>query len=76
MPGELTLYVIFGPNATDYPGQYTVRTQMVRNGEIVHGAEPIGHGQTLDEARRLIPEWMTCLGRDRGDEPQIVEAWI
>jgi hypothetical protein len=74
MPGELTLYVIFAPTTTDY--RYTVRTQTVRGGEIVHGAEPVGHGRTLEEARRLIPEWMTCLGRDRGDEPQIVEAWI
>jgi hypothetical protein len=76
MPGQLTLYVIFGPTTTDYPGQYTVRTQTVRHGEIAHGIVPVGHGRTLAEARELIPDGMVWLGRDWGDDPVIVESWI
>jgi hypothetical protein len=63
-------------NPKDYPGKYVVRRHVVSR----HGAVPmevVAIADTLEEARRPIQYLhLHCLGREPGDESQIVETWI
>ena len=73
----LPIYVITGPNTKDFPGRFTVRRQQVgRDMTVYIDKEPIGHGLTLEEARKLIPEGLSRLNRDPNDDPVIVESWL
>lgn len=72
----LELWTIFR-NPKDYPGKYVVRKFFIERGAPGPVADNfVLVADTLDDARRHIPSWMTRLVRDEGDEPQIVESWI
>lgn len=71
--GMLPMWTIYD-HPSDYPLHFVVRSYLVnRGGE--HDSH-IALAETLEEARGLIPSGQTCLGRQPGDEPQIVETWI
>jgi hypothetical protein len=52
-----------------------MRRQWVLKGRIAF-AQFAGVYDTLEEARKDIPQGLYCLGRDPNDDPVIVESWI
>lgn len=75
MPKEvLTLYVLYF-NPSDYPGQYVVRRQHVKDGRLAIDVEVLVF-KTLTTARRHIPAGLVNIGRMPDDDPAILEAWV
>jgi hypothetical protein len=73
----LSLYVITGPDTSDYPGMFTVRRQRAASDRCVYiDKKPIGHALTLEEARELVPPGLARIDRDPDDDPVIVESWL
>ena len=60
----------------DYPGKYVVRGERIYPGLCVKDPEPAYVGDSLADARDVIPLTMTPLPRMTGDPPPIVEVWI
>lgn len=60
----------------DYPQWYVVRRSWVIDGKIVMEPKPCGMGATLEDVRATIPEWLTRMPRQPGDDPVIVETWF
>ena len=60
----------------DYPGQYVARRHDVTPGRVIPGVR-CRVTNNLASAR-AIPEslGMVNIGRQPGDEPQIVEVWV
>lgn len=71
----LTVYTIYD-NPTDFPGKFVVRKHNVVAGAAVPENDPHAVMDTLDDARKSIPEGMVNILRLPEDEPQIVESWI
>jgi len=70
----LAFWVIYN-KPSDYPNHFVVRRQRALPGEIV--PEKLAQiAETLEEARKLIPPGLYCLGRFPDDDPVIVESWI
>ncbi len=66
------LYTIYR-NPSDYPGKFVVRRFWLETPD----PEPLAVVDTLEEAREAVPpEADHNIGREPGDEPQIVETWI
>jgi hypothetical protein len=64
-------------NPSDYPGRYVVRVQRPGpGGAIQEEAEPRAVVDTLEEARKMLPWYLTNLGRYPDDDPVIVEVWV
>jgi hypothetical protein len=69
----LSMFTVYH-NPWDYPGKYVVRRHAVsRHGSVPR--EVVAVADTLEEARRPLRH-LHCLGREPGDESQIVETWI
>ena len=62
MTKDLTVFVVYGPTTTDYPGRFVVRRRSIGRDGIRADARPLGLGMTLDEARRHIPTGLVRLG--------------
>ncbi len=58
-------------NPSDFPGKYVVRRFVGEKPD----PQPLAVG-TLEEVRGVIPAWMTCLARNPGDDPCILETWL
>jgi len=81
----IIFWVIF-ENPADFPGQFVVRRNVLLVGNAnVSDSQPTGYAiedkpwlvvESLSQARALIPDDCYNLGRQNGDEPQIVEVWI
>jgi hypothetical protein len=71
----LPMWVIYW-NPRDYPCRYVVRRWLVGASGAVADDEPNAVVDTLDEARRSVPQGLACLNRAEADERQIVEVWI
>jgi hypothetical protein len=70
----LEIYTIYF-DAADHPGKYAVRRFVVD----ANGATPdatLRLADSLDKARCYLPPGLHNLGRELGDEPQIVESWV
>jgi hypothetical protein len=70
-------------NPSDYPGKYVVRAHDVRRVTQDGGTTGVSVPRrvaficdSLAGARSKVPYGLICLGREDGDEPQIVESWI
>jgi hypothetical protein len=59
----------------DYPKYFAVRRQRATAGVIVIDKH-VQLTDTLEEARALVPEGLTCLPRFENDDPNIVECWF
>jgi len=55
----------------DYPGMYVARLF-----ELTKPTKYVVTAQSLEEIRAAIPAEMLCFGRDKADDPCIVETWI
>jgi hypothetical protein len=71
----LSMWVIYW-NPRDFPNRYIVRRWLVDGAGPVADDEPSAIVETLDEARRSIPDGLFCLDRAEADEKQIVEIWL
>lgn len=73
----LPLWVVYR-NPLDYPGRFVTRCQYAIAGteEVRPCRVPSYVGGSLDEARDAIPPDAVCIGREPGDEIQIVEVWL
>ena len=62
-------------NPSDVPGKYVVRRWWIDVGSLT--PDPDRHVvDTLEEARKLIPDGFTCVPRYMNDDPVIVEVWV
>lgn len=78
IPGSgalLTLYVIYG-RPLDYPDEFVVRRWDGMSGSQIDQGLPFARGSTLPDVRAGLPAGLFNLGRDRFDDPTIVEVWI
>jgi hypothetical protein len=73
-PGDLDIWTIY-VHPLDFPTLFVVRRQVIRKGQILTDTKA-RFASTLEEARDLIPPGLYCVGRQIGDEPQIVESWL
>ena len=73
MSVELIQWVIYF-DPSDYPGKYVARKWIVASGRIA--ATQVSYmSDSLEDARRHIPDGMFNLGRFANDDPKIVEVW-
>lgn len=75
MPDDLEIWTIF-ERPKDFPDHFVVRRFRVSSAGLEMDPTLWSIGDSLAEARASIPEHCTCLGREPGDEAQIVESWI
>lgn len=69
----LIQYTIYR-HPSDFPDFYVVRRWLI-DAKGLRAFRVACLCQTLEEAREVIPQWMTCLTRDPEDDPVIVEVW-
>lgn len=55
----------------DYPGLYVARLF-----DLTKPTKYAATAKTLEDIRKTIPAEMICFGRDKEDDPCIVETWI
>ncbi len=66
----MNLYTIYR-SPKDHPGKWPVRRF-----ELEKPKELLGAPDSLEEARRLVPQGLFNLGRMEEDDPCIYEVWI
>jgi len=77
----MSLYVIYH-HVKDYPGKFPVKRWNLKsataeaNQARARESQLVGVGDSLEEARKLIPLWLHNVGRREQDDAVIVEAWI
>lgn len=67
----MNFYVIYA-RPKDFPDHFVVRLHTVPGGATAI----YSIFQTLDQARRYLPNGLIRLKRAKFDEPQIVEVWL
>lgn len=71
----LTQYTIY-ERPRDYPDGYVVRAWHIVRGHTEPVADPgAWHVPTLEQARAVIPPGLFRLGRQPGDDENILEVW-
>lgn len=62
----------------DYPESFVLRrfAIMPGNPEPVGDPEPLCIAPSLQQAREFLPPFLTCLPRQPGDHPTVVETWL
>lgn len=71
----LDMWVIY-ENPSDYPGKFVVRLWHPGAGFLEAAKDPTAVVETLEEARKAIPEGRHRLPRQASDDPVIVETWM
>lgn len=67
------MYVIYD-KPTDFPNDFVARLWEV----APDGSRPTRYmtrATSLEEIRETLPAGLVCFGRDRGDDPCVVEVW-
>jgi hypothetical protein len=59
----------------DFPGKWLVRRFLIVAGRALPD-KLLGVGDTLDQARALVPRGLVRLDRAVNDDPVIVETWV
>jgi hypothetical protein len=70
----LEMYVIYH-QPKDIPSPYVLRKWNLGDEGLKTEGE-FATGETLDEIRSLLPNYLIKLPRDPNDDPVIVETWI
>lgn len=71
---HLIVWTIYD-NPLDYPGKVVVRAFTITPGEAVpSGTYHIC--ESIEQARRLIPEGLTRMPRSEEDHPSVVESYL
>lgn len=71
----LTGYTIYD-HPLDYPNDFVVRGWDVNKGGEIVPHDFVTRHETLEQARRRIPEGLCRTSRFENDDPVIVEVWI
>jgi hypothetical protein len=73
----MELYTVY-VNPKDYPCKVVVRRMEIYGfaGVPIPDREPWFVGTWLDDARKSLPDGLTCIKRHRADDPVIVEVWL
>jgi hypothetical protein len=66
----LPLYTIYN-SPVDYPGKFVVRKFILDT-----PTDEVWVGDTLAQARNVIPVGLVCMSRAASDEAHIVEVWL
>lgn len=75
MTGTLSIWTVY-ERPLDYPDCYVARRHQIEAGYSVATPEAI-LSDTLEPLRgRMLEMGLTCLPRQEGDDPHIVESWI
>lgn len=72
---RLAMYTVY-KRPSDYPHSFVVRRWMVGDEGLQPDPLPYAVGPTLADVREVLPPGLYCMGREEGDEPQIVETWV
>lgn len=80
MPDDLPMWVIYD-HPKDFPDCFVARKHVVVGGLppgiSMSGATPETlTADTLAALREKLPPGLTCLTRDLGDDPVILETWL
>lgn len=79
-PGDgksIHLYVVYGPNTSDFPGKYLIRRQVAKNNRTIEIDEEVfAFGDSLEDVRKKVPTGKHRLERDPSDDPVILETWL
>lgn len=70
----MILYTIY-KNPLDYPGKFVVRRWLV-GPSVIHSKELVAVVDSLEDARKAIPEGLIVTPRDADDDRVIVETWV
>lgn len=73
MTSTLVMWTIY-ERPRDRRGPFTVRTQTIEPGVVIHGDAK--DAPNLTAARALVPPGLTCVPRRDEDDPCIVEVWM
>lgn len=63
-------------NPRESPGMFVVREWIVLRDREPQPAMVALMAETLEAARKLIPDGLVALARSPGDDPAIVEMWL
>lgn len=75
MSDVLNMFTIYR-RPKDYPDKFVVRRWVIAGGEPKPDDLPLAVVASLEEARRVLPPGLHCLGRGDNDDPCIVESWV
>lgn len=70
----LTQYAIY-VNPADMPGRFVTREWHIARGASAPLAGRAWPANSLEQARRVVPEGMVRLERQPDDDPVILETW-
>jgi len=71
----LSIYTIYGPNTTDFPGEYVCRRHEVTAGKSVP-MELLCRSKKLEDIREQLPQGLIRIERDPKDDHTIIESWM
>jgi hypothetical protein len=72
--GQLLIWIIYDHPA-DYPDWFVARPSIIR--PKTGGPVPMHLiAKDLNMLRALLPDGLTCLGRQTMDDPAILEVWV
>lgn len=76
MSERLVMWTIYD-HPRDHPDLFVARAYLIGEGpEPVPSNEGIAHRE-LEPLRQQMRDWgLTCLPRNEGDDPMIVETWL
>ncbi len=68
------MWVVCNPTTKDFPGQWVARMHLSL--PAPEATDLIILGPSLEEVCAQLPEGLTNIGRQVGDDPVIAEVWI
>jgi hypothetical protein len=74
LQNRLPMWVIYSKNTSDYPGVFAARMHL-----SLPQPEPTVYvmtHDTLEGLRSILPPGMACIGREPGDDANIIEVWL
>jgi hypothetical protein len=71
---DLIMFIVY--REPEFDGKFVLRCCLVEDGEPLSLEPPVAIADTLEEARKPIPEDFTNLGTAEMDNPAIVEVWF
>ena len=72
----MTVWVVYD-HPKDFPASYVARPQFVMQDNSVVPCRAAWVNEDLDVIRNALAETgLTCLARQTGDDPKIVETWL
>lgn len=74
MSGDLLMWTVYD-HPPDYPDSFVARAFVIGKGHY-EATDQVVTGATLDEVRAKLPDHLYNVGREPGDNSNIVETWL